>query len=211
MNNHLVSKTLQRMTVKEISAALNVSADLVKKRIKELYPNKMENGKTTYLNEVEVTAVKLRIKENSSLATYDDRNRLSNMPKTQLEKNLLIQQAFNLLKEEEQSLRIELTAAKEQLQIQSPKVEFFDTVTKSDSWLTFKEVANMLAIPELGRNNLMKRLREIGYLTQYNKPYQKHIGQKLFKVIESETSTGRVNISTVVSQKGLDRLIKVLK
>lgn len=96
------------------------------------------------------------------------------------------------------------------LEEQAPKVQFFDTVTKSDSWLTFKEVANMLAIPELGRNNLMKRLREIGYLTQYNKPYQKHIEQKLFKVIESETSTGRLNTSTVVSQKGLDRLIKVL-
>lgn len=98
-----------------------------------------------------------------------------------------------------------------QLELQAPKVEFFDTVTKSDSWITFKEVANMLAIPELGRNNLMKRLREIGYLTQFNKPYQKHIDQKLFKVIESETSTGRINTSTVVSQKGLDKLIKVLK
>lgn len=109
-----------------------------------------------------------------------------------------------------EALQLAANQAK-QLELQAPKVQFFDTVTKSDSWLTFKEVSNMLAIPELGRNNLMKRLREIGYLTQYNKPYQKHIDQKLFKVIESKTSTGRVNTSTVVSQKGLDRIIKELK
>ncbi len=97
-----------------------------------------------------------------------------------------------------------------QLELQAPKVEFFDTVTKLDSWLTFKDVANMLNIPNLGRNNLTKKLRELKYINDFNKPYQKYIDQKLFKVIE--TLKGKnVYTSTVVSQKGLDKLSKILK
>ncbi len=92
----------------------------------------------------------------------------------------------------------------------APKVEFFDTVAKSDKWLTFKEVANILNIPELGRNNLTKKLRELKYITEFNKPYQKYVNQKLMKVIES-TKGERVYTSTVVSQKGLDKFIKIFK
>ena len=112
-------------------------------------------------------------------------------PPTQLQ---LAEQVVELLKEREAN---------------KDKIEFFDTVTKLDSWLTFKEVANMLNIPNLGRNNLTKRLRELKYINQFNKPYQRYIDQKLFKVIETVKS-GKIYTSTVVSQKGLDRLIKVL-
>lgn len=97
-----------------------------------------------------------------------------------------------------------------QLEEQAPKVEFFDTVTKMDSWLTFKEVANILNIPELGRNNLTKKLRELKYINDYNKPFQRYIDQKLFKVIESKKGK-KIFTSTVVSQKGLDRIMKVIK
>ncbi len=72
--NDLQPKT---MTVKQVSEALGVSTDLIKKRIREILPNKMKNGKVTYLNEYEVTCISSRIKENSSLVTYDDRNRLA--------------------------------------------------------------------------------------------------------------------------------------
>lgn len=112
----------KKMTVKEVANILNVSTELVKKRIRELFPNKMENGKTTYLNQKEVTTIKLRIQENSSLSTYNDCNRLSNMPKTNLEKQLLIQQAMILQQEiitelstENVELKIENTKLKKQL------------------------------------------------------------------------------------------------
>ena len=84
------------MTVKEVAEALKVSTDLIKKRIKEIYPNKMKNGKTTYLNQMEVTFIKMRIQENSNLATYDDHRRLKNMPTTELEEEILIEQAMRI-------------------------------------------------------------------------------------------------------------------
>lgn len=51
------------MTVREAAEALGVSHDLVSKRVKELFPNIVKNGKTTRLNEAQITAVKMRIQE----------------------------------------------------------------------------------------------------------------------------------------------------
>jgi phage antirepressor YoqD-like protein len=93
---------------------------------------------------------------------------------------------------------------------QTPKAEFYDHVAKSDKYLTLKTVSDILGIPEYGRNNLCKRLREMGYLTRYNQPYKKHINQGLFKSIVSVSKGGRINTSTVVSQKGLIKIRMVL-
>jgi anti-repressor protein len=93
---------------------------------------------------------------------------------------------------------------------QTPKAEFYDMVAKSDEWMTLKQVSDVLNIPEYGRNNLCKRLRDEGFLTKYNQPYQKYKNQGLFKSIESVSKTGRISFSTVVSQKGLIKIRMVL-
>lgn len=90
------------MTIKEVAEVLEVSRDLIEKRIKELYPHKMSKGRTTYLNELEVTELKLRIQENSSLMTSDDRRK---MPQTQLEKHLIVAQAMDILATEIKELK----------------------------------------------------------------------------------------------------------
>lgn len=97
--------TGKTMTIKEVAAGLGVSYALVIKRVNELFPNKVQNGKITYLNENEATAISLRIKENSSLITsFDDRKRLS---QTTLEKKLLIKQGYDLLMQEVSNLQEE--------------------------------------------------------------------------------------------------------
>jgi len=194
------------MTIKELASVLDVSRDLIEKRIRELYPDKMKRGITTNLNEIEVTAVKLRISQNSSIATSDDRRKLLDMPKTNLEKELIIQQAMLLQQEKIGTLQDEIVALKNLAIEQKPKAEFYDAVTKSDKWLTMKEVADILNVPDCGRNNIYKILRDKKYLTRYNQPYQMYKNQKLFKSIESVKGGGNIRVSTVVSQKGLDRV-----
>lgn len=51
----------KRMTVREVAEALRVSPSTVKKWVRALFPGLMQNGKTTYLNELHVTCVKQRI------------------------------------------------------------------------------------------------------------------------------------------------------
>ena len=152
MSNHLIKKTLQLMTVKEVANILNVSADLVKKRIRELYPDKMESRKTTYLTESEVTAVKLRIQENSHIiSTGDDRNQLA---KTSLEKRMIVQQALLILNEEIEELKNENNL----LQIENKTLQI--ALDEEMSWYSVKRIMAMGYLKDVLARNAWSPLRK---------------------------------------------------
>ena len=48
---------VKRMTVREVAEVLGCNPETVKKHIRTLFPDIMENGKTTYLNEKQVTVI----------------------------------------------------------------------------------------------------------------------------------------------------------
>lgn len=180
MSKHLVEKTLKLMTVKELAKVLNVSTDLIKKRIRELFPDKMENGKTTYLTEKEVTAVKLRIQENSSLSTYDDRDRLVSMPKTKLEEDLLIQQAMQI-----QANRVSLlTAENEQLKneklLNAPKVALADESIRDVN--THYSITNAGKQIGLSQSKMFSLLLEKRLITSSKLPTQKALDKNMLSI-----------------------------
>lgn len=84
----------QTMTIKEVAEVLNCSRDTIEYTIKKLIPNKMQQGKTTYLSEVEVTAIKLELDKSMNFRNVPEVNN-----KTKLEKALLIKQALILQQE----------------------------------------------------------------------------------------------------------------
>lgn len=51
----------KRMTVKEVADILGVDPEAIKKHVRDLFPNAMRNGITTYLNEMQVTEIKKRM------------------------------------------------------------------------------------------------------------------------------------------------------
>ena len=66
-----------------------LNSKTIRKYIADLFPNKMTNGIATLLDEKEVTAVKLELEKNPHL------NQSVQLPKTDLEKELIIQQAMS--------------------------------------------------------------------------------------------------------------------
>jgi len=62
------------MTIKQISEALNCSRDTIEYTIKKIMPEKMQQGKTTILNEVEVTAIKLELDKSSNFRNVSEVN-----------------------------------------------------------------------------------------------------------------------------------------
>ena len=52
----------KRMTVREVAEILGVQEQLVRKHTRELYPDLMENGVATYLNEKQITAIKQKMR-----------------------------------------------------------------------------------------------------------------------------------------------------
>jgi hypothetical protein len=57
----------KRMTVKEVADVLGVHYDTVASHVKQIFPELVRNGVTTYLNEMQVTAVKLEIQKSHNL------------------------------------------------------------------------------------------------------------------------------------------------
>jgi len=95
-----------------------------------------------------------------------------------------------------------------------PKEEFFDAVTDSKDAIDMGQVAKVLNYPKIGRNKLFEILRNNGVLQQNNQPYQKYIDCGYFRVVEQkfEARPGeiRINIKTLVFQKGIDYIRKII-
>ena len=97
-----------------------------------------------------------------------------------------------------------------------PKAEFYDDVVDSDFLIDMKEVAKVLNFKNVGRNKLFEFLRNKSVLMRDNQPYQKYVDLGYFKVIEvkwfnPQKSLHQITLKTMVYQKGLDFISKLLK
>lgn len=93
--------------------------------------------------------------------------------------------------------------------ILKPKAAFFDAVADSKTAVSMNEVAKVLNIRGMGRNNLFEFLRKNKILDNYNKPYQKYIDCGWFRLIEqhySKNGEEQISFKTLVYQKGISAI-----
>lgn len=97
----------------------------------------------------------------------------------------------------------------------APKVEFYHDVTGSGDTVDMATVAKVLNTKGFGRNNLFAFLRKKGVLNGRNEPYQKYVDLGWFRQIESKfqkpNGDWHISIKTVVFQRGVDGIRKLLK
>ena len=106
-----------------------------------------------------------------------------------------------------------MEALQKQNQLMQPKAEFFDAVTDSKTAIPIGDVAKILDVG-IGRNKLFEFLRQKNILTSDNRPYQRYIDSGYFRVIEQKYEVNgevRINIKTLVFQKGIDWIRKQLE
>lgn len=101
-----------------------------------------------------------------------------------------------------------------QNEIMKPKAEFFDAVAGSKDAIDVGQAAKVLNFGK-GRTTLFKILREEKILDKDNIPYQEYIDRGYFRTVEQKYSkpdgSTHINIKTLVYQKGLDYIRKILK
>lgn len=185
------------MTVKQVAKVLGKDESTIRKIGKTLFSETFQNGKTTYLNEAQVTAIKLNLGKNSELA------------KTRLEKALIVQQALLIQQEEISELRTENTELKKENEKLLPKAIAHDKYLAGENAEDMAVVAQKLFNGKIGRNRLFHELREAGILKNDNVPYQQYA--HLFKVISKPATIGdkQVNISvTLVKPQGVEYISK---
>lgn len=124
--------------------------------------------------------------------------------------DLLIAAATKL--KEERAARIE---AEKKVQALKPKAEFYDDVAGSKDAIEMSDVAKVLAIKGMGRNNLFEFLRGKKVLQPNNIPYQQYVDREYFRVLEQKYTTPKgetkINIKTLVFQKGVEYIRKLVK
>lgn len=216
MNELSTEKTI---TTAELSEQLQTSAKVILENARKCLPNKViENGKPTYWTKAEVTVLLEFMKTNNNRTDLDLYDRCKGTS-TDLTPALKIKKALELMQEgyEEElaRLRAENAAKENKLIEQAPKVEFFDDVTGSTDTIDMKEVAKVLNVKGLGRNNLFELLRSRNILDRNNQPYQKYVDCGYFRIIESRytvpTGETKISLKTVVFQKGLEFIRKLIK
>lgn len=118
--------------------------------------------------------------------------------------------AQETLKRKEQRL----LEAEAKIKADAPKVEFYDAVTDSKDAIDMRVVATTLNMG-VGRNKIFEILRKENILDRKNIPYQRYIDNGYFRTVETSYSkpdgTQCINIKTVVFQKGLDFIRKVVE
>lgn len=95
-----------------------------------------------------------------------------------------------------------------------PKAEFYDDIMQSDDTIDIGQLAKTLNVNGIGRNKLFEILREKKILDRRNIPYQNFVDAGYFRTIETSYTSGgdtKIHIKTVVFQKGVDYIRKILK
>jgi len=102
-----------------------------------------------------------------------------------------------------------------ELEALNPAKEFYEAATGSDKWLEMAAAVKVLAYKGYGRNKTFELLRDRRILRYNNEPRQEYVERGYFKTIEEvyEDSFGRTGIfiKTMVSQKGLDFIRKLIE
>ena len=109
------------MTVAEVAKAMGVSKDTIKNCIRRLFPQKMQHGKKTLLNEAEVTLLLEEIKNNKSVMSHSTDEVTSSVANatTELTPALMIKQAMELA---EKGYQLELARIKPIMKVSRPEI-----------------------------------------------------------------------------------------
>ena len=180
----------QTMTIKELAYIFGVTKEAIAKHVRELYPELMEHGVTTYLDVYQVAEIKKRMQQTTLVVSA----------KTDLE---IMEGGLQYM----QWMQLKIQEQKTQLAEAQPKIEFHDAVTSSEKCFTMSEAVKLLNLT-LGRNKFYVLLKADKILKDDREPYQQYIDQNYFRMILKQVGHGGAEKVTIVTGKGLAWLQK---
>lgn len=192
------------LTVKELAQIMDVSTDTIKNCIKRIIPNKMQKGKTTYLDKEEIAFISKELKSNSQVLnqlTYEAGSQVKNTT-TELEVIGNAIQAFNALQDLYNQKEIEYK------KVIAEQKKVIDTIEGGKGCYSMNQTAKALKLP-YGNITLYKVLRELNILNEDNTPKQNQIKNGNFKVVVKHINDKIGNkIVTLTTSKGIVYLAK---
>lgn len=129
--------TEKTMTAKEVSEVLGVTAEAIKKHVRKYYPDLIQNGKPTYLNEQQVIFIKRKmIPTTQVVAAKSDHEMMGQIAESLM---WLKTKIVNLEKDNE-TLQIELD--------------------KEKAWYSVKRVKSLGLLPDMNARSIWSPLKK---------------------------------------------------
>lgn len=166
----------QLMTVKDVAKELGCDDETVRRHVKKLCPDHFKKGLPGYLDEAQVTYVKKMLE----LSGRSDIRNVAELPKTKLEKQLLIRQAMELQDEIINELKVELAASESRVQRLIHDDRTF-TTTELAKEIGFKS-AQEFNQAMLGKGILYKDTRGVWLL------HSKYAGKEFQRIKDKEVN-----------------------
>jgi phage antirepressor YoqD-like protein len=189
MNSLSTEKT---MIIKEVAKALNVNEITIRRIIQEIYPDKLQHGKITYLNEIEVTAIKLTLQNSDKYVGVE----------TDLEM-LLWSKKVDAWKDK----KIEILLVDNERM--KPKEIAFDTFLSAENSLPVGDVGKLFGI---GRTKFFQMLRDAEILDSHNVPFKDYLHhfEVIIKPIVINNKIKNIPV-TMIRSSGIDYIQKRFK
>lgn len=135
-----------------------------------------------------------------------------------INKNILVENYLAMSEEDRAIAYFQKSKEKKELektlQLQAPQVEMFNKFLDADDAISFERISKLFNIPNMGRNNLFKLLREKEILmsvkSRKNTPYENY--KQYFKVIERANDfNDKLSFTTYIKPIGIKYIYKILK
>ena len=178
----------QLMTVQEVASALGVEPDSLRWHIRKIWPEKMKNGKQTYLNEQEVYVIKQNMKPTSQLvgATTD-------------------YEMYQKMYEVQDWLAFKIKQLEEELDNANAKVAILTHVKKT---YTATEIAKELFMKSAQQLNNWLHEKHIQYLQNGTWiPYSNYADLGYFDIKQEVMDNGKVIYHRRITQLGREFIL----
>ena len=147
------------MTVKQVAENFEVSPEAIKQVVRKLFPNKMQNGKKTYLNEQEIACISKEMKTSYHLAMVEPTRQPCRL-ETTTELEVLANAASALTQLQELYNRKE-AEYKSIIAQQQPKADYYDKFIDSTNLI---EIGHLGKSTKIGEQKIFKKLVTEGYI-----------------------------------------------
>jgi phage antirepressor YoqD-like protein len=185
------------MSVQEVAKLLDVTPEAIKKHIRILFPELIQNGVQTFLSEFHVFQIKKQMRPTTKVV-----GAVTEMEMHEMTYNVLVWH------------KEKLDQMKKSIEEMKPKAEFSDIIIANSKTYSFREAAKLLGFKDIGERTLFQFCRDQHFLMLNNEPYQIYMAQGLFKQVTEkfEKASGEkgVYLKTVITGKGLNVLSKKL-
>jgi len=187
----------KRMTVKEVADVLGYEGDTIRKKVKELFPEIVENGKITLLNELQVTAIRQSLVPRTLALKSEVDSAL-----TELDMMILDEKVSQWKSRRIAELSKQVDLQKMEIKELKPKAECADALMRSDKTMSITDCAKHFGLHP--KTQVFPYLRDRGYLTLANLPSQSAIDAGYLELKETKCADNEVRPQSVVPIASLD-------